>query len=307
MHVPRSWSPYGTSTWTYQVLLNVPEPWMGTFQDNRNPCAEGFVDSQNDLGNSAIPIAGFMCPSMWHRGNNLGLPFFQLSAGAIYLSTTQMSWAICFQESSMVNTQHNQYIPLPLGRGVSSCRPWQLLVLRFHLSSSAPWDGKKSTESFEGHTVHKYLKHIIGCTWLMIHGSVRRKHCLWYRWIDTSVQCWREAWQDSEQIEWGEQLSEVAMCITFGNLFLGDPAVVCVCVHLMDTINRSCFGAALPNKDQSNGTNIHPRSTEVQLLGRWCPDLVGYGPIPATSRQMTKVTKTSEEVASLSEKVDWEL
>lgn len=52
--------------------------------------------------------------------------------------------------------------------------------------------------------------------------------------------------------------------------------------------------------DQINGTNIHPRSTEVQLLERWCPDLVGYGPIPATSRQMIKVTKTSEEVASLS-------
>ncbi len=32
----------------------------------------------------------------------------------------------------------------------------------------------------------------------------------------------------------------------FWKPFFGDPAVVCVCVHLMDTVNRSCFGAALP-------------------------------------------------------------
>ena len=73
--------------------------------------------------------------------------------------------------------------------------------------------------------------------------------------------------------------------------------------------NGPCFGAqTCPNqlvhtKFRSNQRDKHTLSAleaEVQLLERWCPDLVGYGPIPATSRQMIKVTKTSEEVASLS-------
>lgn len=151
-------------------------------QDNRNPCAEGSY-----LATSSIPIAGFIMIRKLYRHvvplhvQQSGFaPFLQLSAGY------HLSFHYINELSHLFSRK--QYGQWPTHKH----NPVQALAAACAAVSSIffctlRWE-KWSTESFEGHTVHKLLKHRYH--WLHVaHDSwLSEKHSLWSGWIDTSVQ-----------------------------------------------------------------------------------------------------------------------